>query len=54
MNVLLGRNINEVLLKGIDLFQDPRNFRVQESRNGVTFEALEPVTTVYELSLIHI
>lgn len=48
MNVLTGRNINETLLKGIDFFQDPTNFRVQESRNGVTFEALEPVTTVYE------
>ena len=48
MKVIRARNVNDALLLGLDLFQDPRNFRTQESRNGVTYEALEPVTTVYE------
>jgi|TARA_R100000406_G_C3107750_1_gene123538 thymidylate synthase len=48
MKVIRARNVNDAFLLGIDLFQDPRNFREQESRNGTTFESLEPVTTVYE------
>jgi len=48
MKVIRARNVNDALLLGLDLFQDPRNFRTQESRNGITYEALEPVTTVYE------
>ena len=48
MKVIRARNVNDALLLGLDLFQDPRNFREQESRNGTTYEALEPVTTVYE------
>jgi len=47
MKVINARNVNDALLLGLDLFQDPRNFREQESRNGTTYEALEPVTTVY-------
>ena len=47
MKVLKARNVNDALLLGIDLFNSPVNFRVQESRNGTTYEALEPVTTVY-------
>ena len=46
MKVIRARNVNDALLLGLDLFQDPRNFREQESRNGTTYEALEPVTTV--------
>tara|TARA_R100001443_G_scaffold14024_2_gene23950 strand:- start:7733 stop:8782 length:1050 start_codon:yes stop_codon:yes gene_type:complete len=48
MKVIKARNVNDAFLLGLDLFQDPRNFREQESRNGTTYEALEPVTTVYE------
>ena len=48
MKVIRARNVNDALLLGLDLFQDPRNFREQQSRNGTTYEALEPVTTVYE------
>ena len=48
MKVINARNVNDAFLLGLDLFQDPRNFREQKSRNGITFEALEPVTTVYE------
>ena len=47
MKVINARNVNDALLLGIDLFQDSSNFREQESRNGTTYEALEPVTTVY-------
>lgn len=47
MKVINARNVNDALLLGIDLFNDETNYRVQESRNGVTYEALEPVTTVY-------
>ena len=47
MKVIKARNVNDALLLGIDLFSSSVNFRVQESRNGTTYEALEPVTTVY-------
>ena len=47
MKVIKARNVNDALLLGIDLFNDETNYRVQESRNGITYEALEPVTTVY-------
>ena len=47
MKVINARNVNDALLLGIDLFNDDTNYRVQESRNGTTYEALEPVTTVY-------
>lgn len=47
MKVINARNVNDALLLGIDLFNDETNYRVQESRNGITYEALEPVTTVY-------
>ena len=47
MRVINARNVNDALLKGIDLFQSDVNYRVQKSRNGTTYEALEPITTVY-------
>jgi len=47
MKVINARNVNDALLLGIDLFNDNTSYRVQESRNGTTYEALEPVTTVY-------
>tara|TARA_R110000744_G_scaffold202965_3_gene321864 strand:+ start:1498 stop:2580 length:1083 start_codon:yes stop_codon:yes gene_type:complete len=47
MKVINARNVNDALLLGIDLFQYAGNYRIQESRNGTTYEALEPVTTVY-------
>ena len=47
MRVINARNVNDALLMGIDLFQSDVNYRVQKSRNGKTYEALEPVTTVY-------
>ena len=47
MKVIRARNVNDALLLGIDLFNDDTSYRVQESRNGTTYEALEPVTTVY-------
>ena len=40
-------NIASFTFLGIDLFLDKTSYRVQESRNGTTYEALEPVTTVY-------
>ena len=48
MKVINARNVNDALEKGIDLFQDPTEYRVQESRNGLTYEANTPVATVYE------
>ena len=48
MKVITARNVNDALLLGIDLFTDDTQYRVQESRNGTTYEALEPVTTVYK------
>ena len=47
MRVTYARNVNDALLKGLDLFQHESNYYVQESRNGVTYEAKEPMTTVY-------
>jgi len=47
MKVITANNVNDALLKGIDLFKGHNNYRVQESRNGTTYEALSPVTTVY-------
>ena len=47
MIVINARNVNDALLMGIDLFQSDVNYRVQKSRNGTTYEALEPITTVY-------
>jgi len=47
MKVINARNVNDALLLGIDLFSDDTSYRIQESRNGTTYEALEPVTTVY-------
>ena len=51
MKVINARNVNDALLLGLDLFQFKGNYRVQESRNGTTYEALEPVTTVYKTPL---
>ena len=51
MKVISARNVNDALLLGLDLFQFKGNYRVQESRNGTTYEALEPVTTVYKTPL---
>lgn len=48
MKVINARNVNDALEKGIDLFQDPTEYRVQESRNGITYEAKTPVATVYK------
>ena len=48
MKVINARNVNDALEKGIDLFQDPTEYRIQESRNGITYEANTPVTTVYK------
>jgi thymidylate synthase len=48
MKIINARNVNDALLRGIDLFNDSTQYRVQESRNGNTYEALEPVTTVYK------
>tara|TARA_R100001369_G_scaffold49234_1_gene75814 strand:+ start:580 stop:1656 length:1077 start_codon:yes stop_codon:yes gene_type:complete len=48
MKVINARNVNDALLLGIDLFNDDTQYRVQESRNGTTYEANQPVTTVYK------
>jgi len=47
MKVINARNVNDALLLGIDLFNSDVNYRVQQTRNGTTYEALDPVTTVY-------
>jgi len=47
MKVINARNVNDALLLGIDLFNGAVNYRVQQTRNGTTYEALDPVTTVY-------
>ena len=47
MRVIRVDNVNEAFYRGIDLFQSDMNYRRQESRNGVTLECNEPVTTVY-------
>ena len=48
MKVITANNVNDALLKGIDLFKGRVNYRIQESRNGTTYEAIPPVTTVFE------
>ena len=48
MKTISATNVNDALLKGIDLFKSPVNYRIQESRNGVTYEATTPVTTTYQ------
>jgi len=47
MFVIRGENVNDVFLRGVDFFKSEVNYRTQSSRNGLTREALEPVTTVY-------
>ena len=47
MRVIYARNVNDALLKGLDLFQHETNYYVQETRNGPTYEVKEPVTTAY-------
>ena len=48
MKVITARNINDAFRLGVDFFLDKTNCREQESRNGLTLEAVEPVTTVYK------
>ena len=48
MKTISATNVNDALLKGIDLFKSPVNYRIQESRNGVTYEVTTPVTTTYQ------
>lgn len=48
MKVINARNVNDALEKGIDLFQDPSEYTVKDSRNGIVCEANGPVTTVYQ------
>ena len=40
-------NVNDALRRGVDFFGSDVNYRRQESRNGSTLEALEPVITTY-------
>ena len=47
MKVINAVNVNDALMRGIDLFKSPINYRTQESRNGQTMECRTPVTTVY-------
>ena len=47
MKVIKVRNVNEAILRGVDLFQDETNYIEQDSRNGKTLECVDPVTTVY-------
>ena len=47
MKVIKVRNVNDAILRGIDLFQDETNYIEQDSRNGKTLECVDPVTTVY-------
>ena len=47
MKTITARNVNGAILRGVDLFKDKVNYREQESRNGKTLEAVEPVTTKY-------
>ena len=48
MKVINARNVNDALEKGIDLFQDPTEYVVKDSRNGIVCEAHTPETTVYK------
>ena len=47
MKVINAVNVNDALMRGIDLFKSPINYRTQESRNGPRLECRTPVTTVY-------
>lgn len=47
MRVIRATNVNDALIRGLDLFRSPVNYREQTSRNGLTREVVEPVTTVY-------
>ncbi len=47
MKVIKVNNVNDAFYRGLDLFGTEINYRRQESRNGPTLEANEPVTTVY-------
>ena len=47
MKVITARNVNDAFKLGVDFFLDKDNYRQQDSRNGTTLEANEPVTTVY-------
>ena len=53
MRVIYARNVNDALLKGLDLFQSTPNYYVQETRNGTTYEAKEPVTTVFYWNILN-
>ena len=46
MKVINAVNVNDALMRGIDLFKSEINYRTQESRNGPTMECRTPVTTV--------
>jgi len=48
MRVISGTNVNDVFLRGVDFFNGKDNYRLQDSRNGITREAHGPVTTVYQ------
>ena len=48
MKVITARNINDAFRLGVDFFLEKTNYREQESRNGLTLEAIEPVATVYQ------
>lgn len=39
MKVISAVNVNDALLRGIDLFQSSVNYRTQSSRNGDTMSA---------------
>ena len=47
MRVIRAENVNDAFYRGLDLFQVPVNYRRQKSRNGITLEAKEAVSTVY-------
>ena len=50
MKVISARNVNRAMQLGVAFFRGPEgvNYRKQESRNGMTREAITPVTTVYQ------
>ena len=48
MKVITARNINDAFRLGVDFFLEKTNYQKQESRNGLTLEAVEPITTVYQ------
>ena len=47
MTTIKVNNVNDALRLGVDFFQWEGNYREQDSRNGITLEALEPVITTY-------